>query len=91
MVCGIKKAISPQIEDICGKIFCPSLKVFISQAIIPAVLLMSSRLLLFGAKLKSGDTLSLPLQASGEGISVTAEYLFTIFEFENASQNCLLI
>ena len=60
MVCGIKKAISPQIEDICGKIFCPSLKVFISQAIIPAVLLMSSRLLLFGAKLKSGDTLSLP-------------------------------
>ena len=61
MVCGMKKAISPQIEDICGKIFCPSLKVFISQAIIPAVLLMSSRLLLFGAKLKSGDTLSLPL------------------------------
>ena len=60
MVCGIKKAISPQIEDICGKIFCPSLKVFISQAIIPAVLLMSSRLLFFGAKLKSGDTLSLP-------------------------------
>ena len=52
MVCGIEKAISPQIEDICGKIFCPSLKVFISQAIIPAVLLMSSRLLLFGAKLK---------------------------------------
>ena len=67
MVCGIKKAISPQIEDICGKIFCPSLKVFISQAIIPAVLLMSSRLLLFGAKLKSGDTLSLPLHCRPQG------------------------
>ena len=67
MVCGMKKAISPQIEDICGKIFCPSLKVFISQAIIPAVLLMSSRLLLFGAKLKSGDTLSLPLHCRPQG------------------------
>ena len=67
MVCGMKKAISPQIEDICGKIFCPSLKVFISQAIIPPVLLMSSRLLLFGAKLKSGDTLSLPLHFRPQG------------------------
>ena len=91
MVCGIKKAISPQIEDICGKIFCPSLKVFISQAIIPAVLLMSSRLLFFGANLKAAILCHSHRRPQGEGISVTAEYLFTIFEFENASQNCLLI